>query len=91
MLKTPIYRLGYVSETRVSETKFIEPPCFTDVNNAHWKLDQRTSQRRSHLFWQIFVKDTWMVLLQWFTMAFFLSCFAEFQHWSAAHDVFIIH
>jgi len=30
------------------------------INPAHWGLDDKTRIRRCRLFWQLFVKDTWM-------------------------------
>ncbi|CAL1694716.1 unnamed protein product [Somion occarium] len=30
------------------------------VNSARWKLDEEATQRRSNVFWQLFLTDTWI-------------------------------
>lgn len=33
----------------------------SDVKSSRWQLDEEASQRRAHVFWQLFVQDTWLV------------------------------
>ena len=37
--------------------------CRADVKSSKWALDEEASQRRSIIFWQVFVQDTWLLRL----------------------------
>jgi hypothetical protein len=32
-----------------------------DLNSARWKLNEDATQKRSRIFWQLFLLDTWGV------------------------------
>lgn len=60
-----------------------------DLNNSRWKLQEAAVQRRSDLFWKLFVADTWMVRIIFNSTLprNRLSFFAELSSWATVHHL----